>query len=57
MNGLVKEYMERIAKVPPGESLYKTYADAFKRQYLGKPSMTVQRKSWWYSYSSLSQSV
>ena len=37
-----KEYMERIAKVPPGGSLYKTYADAFKRQYPGKPSMTVK---------------
>ncbi|MEC4853852.1 MAG: DNA cytosine methyltransferase [Jaaginema sp. PMC 1079.18] len=36
------EYMERIAKVPPGCSLYKSYADAFKRQYLGKPSMTVK---------------
>ena len=37
-----KEYMERISKVPPGGSLYKTYADAFKRQYPGKPSMTVK---------------
>ena len=37
-----KEYMERLAKVPPGGSLYKTYADAFKRQYPGKPSMTVK---------------
>lgn len=37
-----KEYMERIAKVPPGGSLYETYADAFKRQYPGKPSMTVK---------------
>ncbi len=37
-----KEYMERIAKVPPGGSLYKTYADAFKRQYPGQPSMTVK---------------
>ena len=37
-----KEYMERIAKVPPGGSLYKTYADAFKRQYPEKPSMTVK---------------
>ncbi|MBE9127186.1 MULTISPECIES: DNA cytosine methyltransferase [unclassified Coleofasciculus] len=35
-------YMERIAKVPPGGSLYKTYADAFKRQYQGKPSMTIK---------------
>uniref|UniRef100_UPI00343803D0 DNA cytosine methyltransferase n=1 Tax=Okeania sp. SIO2F4 TaxID=2607790 RepID=UPI00343803D0 len=37
-----QEYMERLAKVPPGGSLYKTYADAFKRQYLGKPSMTIK---------------
>lgn len=36
------EYMERIAKVPPGGSLYETYVDAFKRQYPGKPSMTVK---------------
>lgn len=35
-------YMERIAKVPPGGSLYETYVDAFKRQYPGKPSMTVK---------------
>lgn len=36
------EYMERIAKVPPGGSLYESYTDAFKRQYPGKPSMTVK---------------
>lgn len=36
------EYMERLAKVPPGGSLYKTYLDAFKRQYPGKPSMTIK---------------
>ncbi|MCL1475450.1 DNA cytosine methyltransferase [Argonema antarcticum] len=36
------EYMERIAKVLPGCSLYETYVDAFKRQYPGKPSMTVK---------------
>jgi DNA (cytosine-5)-methyltransferase 1 len=36
------EYMERIAKVPPGGSLYEKYVDAFKRQYPGKPSMTVK---------------
>lgn len=35
-------YMERLAKVPPGGSLYESYADAFKRQYPGKPSMTVK---------------
>jgi DNA (cytosine-5)-methyltransferase 1 len=36
------EYMERIAQVPPGGSLYEKYVDAFKRQYPGKPSMTVK---------------
>jgi DNA (cytosine-5)-methyltransferase 1 len=36
------EYMQRIAQVPPGGSLYKTYLDAFKRQYPGKPSMTIK---------------
>ncbi|MBD2384525.1 DNA cytosine methyltransferase [Cylindrospermum sp. FACHB-282] len=36
------EYMERIAQVPPGGSLYTKYVDAFKRQYPGKPSMTVK---------------
>ena len=36
------EYMERIAKVPPGGSLYETFVDAFKRQYPSKPSMTIK---------------
>jgi DNA (cytosine-5)-methyltransferase 1 len=36
------EYMERIAKVLPGGSLYEKYLDAFKRQYQGLPSMTVK---------------
>ncbi|MDM9384422.1 DNA cytosine methyltransferase [Chlorogloeopsis sp. ULAP01] len=36
------KFMERIAQVPPGGSLYKTYIDAFKRQYPNKPSMTVK---------------
>lgn len=36
------EYMERLAKVPPGGSLYETYLDAFKRQYPGLPSMTIK---------------
>lgn len=35
-------YMERLAQVPPGGSLYATYADAFKRQYPGLPSMTIK---------------
>jgi DNA (cytosine-5)-methyltransferase 1 len=37
-----KAYMERIAKVSPGGSLYEKYLDSFKRQYPGKPSMTVK---------------
>jgi DNA (cytosine-5)-methyltransferase 1 len=37
-----KAYMERISKIGPGESLYPTYFDAFKRQYPGLPSMTVK---------------
>lgn len=36
------KYMERLAKVGYGESLYESYADAFKRQYPGKPSMTIK---------------
>lgn len=36
------EYMNRISQVPPGGSLYKTYVDAFKRQYPAKPSMTIK---------------
>lgn len=36
------EFMERISKVPPGGSLYETYADAFKRQYPGIPCMTIK---------------
>jgi len=36
------EYMQRIEQVPPGGSLYETYLDAFKRQYPGKPSMTIK---------------
>lgn len=33
---------ERIAKIPPGGSLYDTFRDAYKRQYKGVPSMTVK---------------
>jgi DNA (cytosine-5)-methyltransferase 1 len=36
------EYMQRISQVPPGGSLYEKFVDAFKRQYPGKPSMTVK---------------
>lgn len=35
-------FMERISKVAPGGSLYESFADAFKRQYPGVPSMTVK---------------
>jgi DNA (cytosine-5)-methyltransferase 1 len=35
-------FMERIAQVQPGHSLYESYADAFKRQHMGVPSMTVK---------------
>lgn len=36
------EFTERIAKVPPGGSLYENFLDAFKRQYPGLPSMTIK---------------
>ena len=36
------EMEQRIAKVPPGGSLYKKFVDAWKRQYLGVPSMTIK---------------
>ena len=32
----------RISEVPPGGSLYKTFYDAWKRQYRGVPAMTVK---------------
>lgn len=34
--------IERISHIEPGMSLYKSYHDAFKRQYRGVPSMTVK---------------
>lgn len=34
--------IERIKLVKPGESLYETFADAYKRQRIGHPSMTVK---------------
>ena len=37
-----KKFTERIALVNAGESLYETFADAYKRQYRGVPSMTVK---------------
>jgi DNA (cytosine-5)-methyltransferase 1 len=36
------DFVKRIAQVPPGGSLYETYADAFKRQYPGIPAMTIK---------------
>lgn len=37
------ELMEkRISEVPPGGSLYKSFHDAWKRQYRGVPSMTIK---------------
>lgn len=36
------QFIERIKEVGPGESLYKTYQDAFKRQYKGVPAMTIK---------------
>ena len=37
-----KEMTERISKVLPGESLYESFRDAFKRQRIGHPSMTIK---------------
>lgn len=37
-----KEYEKRLSLVPAGGSLYETFRDAFKRQYKGRPSMTVK---------------
>ncbi len=37
-----KKFEERIAQVGPGESLYETFADAYKRQRVGHPSMTIK---------------
>jgi DNA (cytosine-5)-methyltransferase 1 len=37
-----KQFEARIAKVKPGESLYETFYDAYKRQYKGVPSMTIK---------------
>ena len=36
------KFMERIANVAPGGSLYESFLDAFKRQYPGLPAMTVK---------------
>lgn len=37
-----KKMENRIAKVPPGGSLYGTFRDAWKRQYKGVPSMAAK---------------
>jgi DNA (cytosine-5)-methyltransferase 1 len=37
-----KQFEERISKVKPGQSLYEKFKDAYKRQYLGVPSMTIK---------------
>ncbi len=37
-----KEFIKRISKVKHGCSLYKTFVDAYKRQYKGLPSMTIK---------------
>jgi len=37
-----EEMTRRIGEVPPGGSLYPSYVDAWKRQYPGKPCMTVK---------------
>ena len=37
-----QEFEALIAQVPPGGSLYKTFRDAFKRQYKDVPSMAIK---------------
>lgn len=37
-----EDTIERISKVEPGESLYDSYKDAWKRQYPGAPSMAIK---------------
>jgi len=37
-----KAMEERLAKIPPGGSLYPSYIDAWKRQYRGVPAMTIK---------------
>jgi DNA (cytosine-5)-methyltransferase 1 len=37
-----KEMEKRIARIPPGGSLYKSFRDAWKRQYKGVPAMTIK---------------
>ena len=37
-----RQMEERLARVPPGGSLYESFRDAWKRQHLGVPSMTIK---------------
>ena len=37
-----KNFENRISAVEPGNSLYSNFKDAYKRQYLGVPSMTIK---------------
>lgn len=37
-----KNFIKRISKVKPGQSLYEGFRDAYKRQYLGYPSMAIK---------------
>jgi DNA (cytosine-5)-methyltransferase 1 len=37
-----KAFERRISRVKPGDSLYPHFKDAFKRQYLGVPCMTIK---------------
>ena len=37
-----KKFEKRISKVKPGQSLYEGFRDAYKRQYLGYPSMAIK---------------
>jgi len=36
------DMIKRISKICPGESLYSSYVDSAKKQYVGVPSMTVK---------------
>ena len=37
-----EDMIERIKEVAPGHSLYPSFTDSFKRQYRGRPSMTIK---------------
>lgn len=37
-----KKIAEKIKQIKPGESLYETFFDAYKRQYRGVPAMTIK---------------